>query len=205
VSDADIGTLASPLDPLGVTVAELLDTVAQTPSRPGSGASAALVTALAASLAGAAARASRAEWPDAAGVAAQADSLGQRARALAHENADAYERARFALERSRAMPSLRVAELPNAMGRSVDVLLRIGETAVDVAELCQVIAGRATGDVRADAAAAAALAGGSAEAIATLVRANLVVTADDEHTKQARVLSARAADAVRSAARDVES
>lgn len=205
MTKAEAGTVASPLDPLGVTLAELLDTVAQAPSRPGSGAAAALVTALAAALAGAAARASRAEWSDAAGVAAQADSLGQRARALARENAEAYERARFALERSRAMPSLRVAELPQAMSQTVDVLLRIGEASVDVAELSQVVASRATGDVRADAAAAAALAGGSAQAVSALVRANLVVTADDDSATQARVLAARADDAVRAAARDVES
>jgi formiminotetrahydrofolate cyclodeaminase len=205
VSDGDAGTLAVPLDPLGITVAELLDTVADTPSRPGSGAAAALVTALAASIAGASARASRAEWSDAAGVAAQADSLGHRARALAHDNAGAYEKARFALERSRAMPSLRVAELPEMMSRSIDVLLRIGEAAVDVAELSQAVAARATGDVRADAAAAAALAGGAAAAVTVLVQANLVVTPDDERVQQARVLASRADDAVRAAARDVGS
>jgi formiminotetrahydrofolate cyclodeaminase len=205
VTDGETGTLASPLDPLAVSVSELLDRVAEPPSRPGSGAAAALVTALAAAIAGAAARASRTEWPDASGIAAQADSLGMRARSLAHDNSETYERARFALERSRAMPSLRVAELPEAMSKAVDVLLRIGEAAVDVAELAREITGRATGDVRADAAAAAALARGAVDAVVALVHANLVVTPGDERGKQAGVLAARAEDAVRAATRDVES
>lgn len=205
MSDLGSDTLASPLDPLGITVADLLDTIAQAPTRPGSGSAAALVTAVGASLAAASARASRAEWSEAAGAAAQADALVARARTLARENAEAYERARFALERARALPSLRVAELPETLDRSLDVLLRIGETAVDVAELCATVLNRASGDVRADAAAAGALAGGAANAIGALVRANLLVTPDDERARQARVLAARADDAVRAAAREVES
>lgn len=200
----DAETLASPLDPLGITVAELLDTVAETTTRPGSGSAAALVVALAASIAGAAARASRAEWRDAEGVIAQADALGERARELARENADAYQRARFALERTRAMPDLRVAELPEVLSRSVDVLLRIGETAVDVAELSRAIAARASGDVRPDAAAAAGLAAGAADAAASLVRANLVVTPEDEIALRAKRLASSAADAARAAAREAE-
>ena len=196
--------LAEPLDPLGVTVAELLDTVAEQPARPGSGSAAALVVALAASLAGAAARASRADWRDAAGVVAQADALGERARALARENAEAYERARFALERTRAMPDLRVAELPEVLSRSVDVLLRIGETAVDVAELSRAIATRGAGDVRPDAAAAAGLASGAASAAASLVRANLVVSEDDDSAVRARRHASSADDAARAAAREAE-
>lgn len=200
----DAETLATPLDPLGVTVAELLDTVAESSTRPGSGSAAALVVALGAALAGAAARASRGEWRDAAGVAAQADALGERARELARENAEAYQRARFALERTRAMPELRVAELPDVLSRSVDVLLQIGETAVDVAELSRAIATRATGDVRADAAAAAGLAAGAADAAASLVRANLVVTPEDEAALRAKRLAASAGDAARAAAREAE-
>lgn len=205
MSELGSDTLASPLDPLGVTVADLLDTIAQSSTRPGSGSAAALVAAVGASVAAASARASRGEWGEAAGAAAQADSLAERARALARANAEAYERARFALERARAMPSLRVAELPDTLDRSVDVLLRIGETAADVAELSGVILDRASGDVRADAAAAAALAGGAANAVVALVRANLMVAPDDERAERARVLAARADDAVRAAAREVES
>src|SRR5215204_2619162 len=63
VTDAD--TLASPLDPLDVTVAELLDAIAEPRLRPGSGSAAALVVALAAAISGAAARASPEEWRDA--------------------------------------------------------------------------------------------------------------------------------------------
>lgn len=200
----DAETLASPLDPLGVTVAELLDTVAETNTRPGSGSAAALVVALAASIAGASARASQVDWRDAGGVIAQADALAERARELARENAEAYEQARFALERTRARPDVRVAELPEMLSRSVDVLLRIGETAVDVAELACAIAARGSGDVRPDAAAASGLAAGAADAAASLVRANLVVTPEDDVALRAKRFASSAADAARAAAREAE-
>jgi formiminotetrahydrofolate cyclodeaminase len=202
VTDAD--TVAFPLDPLDVTVAELLDAIAEPRSRPGSGSAAALVVGLAAAISGSAARASPAEWRDAAGVAAQADSLGARARQLARENASAYEKARFALERTRALPELRVAELPEVLSRSMDVLVRIGEAALDVAELSRAIATRASGDVRADAAAAAGLAAGAARAVESLVRANLLVTPEDDVVQQASRLAGSADDAARAAAREVE-
>ena len=202
MTDAD--TLASPLDPLDVTVAELLDAIAEPRSRPGSGSAAALVVALAAAISGAAARASPEEWRDAEGVAAQADALGARARELARENASAYEKARFALERTRALPELRVAELPDVLSRSMDVLLRIGETGLDVAELSRAIATRASGDVRADAAAAAGLAAGAARAVDSLVRANLLAAPEDETVQLASRLAASADDAARAAAREVE-
>jgi formiminotetrahydrofolate cyclodeaminase len=86
----------------------------------------------------------------------------------------------------------------------MDVLLRIGETGLDVAELSRAIATRASGDVRADAAAAAGLAAGAARAAESLVRANLLAAPEDEIVQQVSRLAASADDAARAAAREVE-
>src|SRR3954463_15329784 len=76
---------------------EFLDDVAAQGRTPGGGSAAALVTALAAALPAKIARTSTA-WPQGRGIAAQAESLRDRAAPLAQADAEEYEAALLALE-----------------------------------------------------------------------------------------------------------
>jgi formiminotetrahydrofolate cyclodeaminase len=94
-------------------------------------------------------------------------------------DADAYARARKAL----AEPDSGVLGL--ALQRAAAVPLTIAECAADVADLAALVADRADPEARADAAAAALLAAGAAQAAAHLVKINLGVLSDDERAQQA--------------------
>ena len=76
---------------------EFLDDVAARGRTPGGGSAAALVTALAAALLAKIARTSTA-WPESRGIAAQAESLRDRAAPLAQADAEEYEAALQARE-----------------------------------------------------------------------------------------------------------
>jgi glutamate formiminotransferase/formiminotetrahydrofolate cyclodeaminase len=156
-------------------------------AEPVSGSVAALVTALAASLASAAADRSRAEWEEAGGARAQAQALRRRAVELAERDAAAYALAREAYaQRGSASDTAEMGEdqeardwrLGDAVERAAEPPLQVAATAADVAELARAIADRGAGDVRADALIAAALAAAAARAAAHLVRINLVVGRD---------------------------
>jgi formiminotetrahydrofolate cyclodeaminase len=82
------------------------------------------------------------------------------------------------------------------MARAAEVPLEIARTAADVCEAAALVSERCDGLLRADAAASAALASGSALAAAQLVRANLLVAPDDPRVTQAF----RAADDARASA-----
>src|SRR5919197_823386 len=88
---------------------------------PGGGSVAAVVTAFAAALVGMTARLSREIWPDAGGVAAQAEALRARVAPLA--------------DAGTGTPGLRDVALGNAFSRAADLPLHIAEIATDVAEL----------------------------------------------------------------------
>ena len=81
---------------LDLRLREFLDEVAAEGKTPGGGSVAALVTAMAAGLLGKVARGSVDLWPEAAGIAAQAEGLGARAAPLAQADADQYEAALLA-------------------------------------------------------------------------------------------------------------
>jgi formiminotetrahydrofolate cyclodeaminase len=88
------------------TVEGLCETVAEETSAPGGGSVAAIAGALAASLVAMAARFSREDWKDAAGVVAQAEALRIRLLPLADE--DAHDVATLATEVAlRGNPNLR--------------------------------------------------------------------------------------------------
>jgi methenyltetrahydrofolate cyclohydrolase len=151
----------------------------------GGGPLAALVTASAAQLLADIARASRDDWPDARGVAAQAESLRDRATPLADLTAQAYEHALGAEGGD--------YELGRAYGEAAEPPLRIAETAADVAELAAVVAEYGDPARRADAVAAGLVAAGCASAAAELVAVNLTVSADDDRVRRANLLAEEAA------------
>jgi methenyltetrahydrofolate cyclohydrolase len=163
-------------------------------SAAGGGPLAARVTASAAELLANIARASRELWPDAAGVAAQAESLHDRAAPLAELSARAYRQAIAATgdDYDVGLAYTRAAEPP----------LRIVEAAADVVELAAVLARNGDPALRADAVGAGLVAAGAARAAAELVAVNLTVSADDERVRRADSFAegaARTAEAARTA------
>jgi len=160
----------------------------------GGGPLAALVTASAAELLAKIARASRDGWPEAGGVAAQAESLRDRVTPLADLAAQAYEEAIGAAGGD--------YEVGRAYARAADPPLRIAEAAADVAGLAALVAEHAEPALRADAVAAGFVAAGCARAAAELVAVNLTVSADDERVRRVELLAeeaARAAELARAA------
>jgi formiminotetrahydrofolate cyclodeaminase len=146
---------------------------------------AARVTASAAELLAAIARASKANWPEAAGVAAQAESLRDRTLPLAELAAQAYEQALGAEGGD--------YELGRAYAKAAEPPLRIAEAASAVTELAAHIAEYADPPLRADAVAAGLVAAGCARAAAELVAVNLTVSANDDRVRRAEFLAEEAA------------
>jgi formiminotetrahydrofolate cyclodeaminase len=157
----------------------------------GGGPLAALVTASAAELLANIARASSEGWPDARGVAAQAESLRDRVTPLAALTAQAYEHALQADGGD--------YEIGRAYAGAAEPPLRIAEAAADVAELAALVAGHADPTRRADAVSAGLVAAGCARAAAELVAVNLTVSANDERVRRANRLAEEAAHAAETA------
>ena len=162
---------------------EFLDDVAARGRTPAGGSAAALVTALAAALLAKIARTSTA-WPESRGIAAQAESL-----------------------RDRAAPTLVLAlpdsgPLGRAYARAAEPPLQIARAAADVAELAVVVARNGDPAFHADAVTAALLAAAAASSAAELVGVNLTASARDERVREAERLAesaARAAEEARAA------
>jgi formiminotetrahydrofolate cyclodeaminase len=175
---------------LDLRVNEFLDEVASANKTPGGGSVAALVTAAAAGLLAKVARASSETWPDARGVAAQAETLRDRVAPIAQVDADEYDA---------ALQARGDFEVGRAYARAAEPPLRIAEAAVDVALLSVTVAQLGDQSLRADAVTAAALAAGAARAAAELVAVNLTTSAEDERVLRARKLAQQAADAAEEA------
>ncbi len=188
---------------LDLRLREFLDEVAAEGRTPGGGTVAALVTAAAAGLLAKVARASKGAWPDAAGIAAQAVSLRDRAAPLAQVAADEYVAALRAREETgEGSVERRDFALGRAYARAAEPPLRIVEAAADVAHLAVAVARHGEPSLRADAVAAGALAAGAARAATELVAVNLTASAGDERVLRARALTeeaARAAEEARAA------
>jgi formiminotetrahydrofolate cyclodeaminase len=180
-------------------VGAFLDELAAREPVPGGGSAAAVAAAMGAGLLSMAARASRDSWPEAAGVAAQAEALRSRVEPLAQADAQAYDTALRLLEQAEAETATQGdAKLGSALVRAAAVPLQIAEAACTIAELGVLVAERADPRLRPDVAAAVILAAAATEIGAHLVGANLATQPDD-----ARV--ARAGELVMTAKRAVES
>src|ERR671930_734732 len=110
-------------DFLELPVRELLNRVAAPEPAPGGGSVLALTAALAAGILTMAARASGREWAEAAGAAAQAESLRARAAPLVTRDAQAYEEAlatRDAVAHSDLGPEHRDWEIGQAFARAAE-------------------------------------------------------------------------------------
>jgi formiminotetrahydrofolate cyclodeaminase len=180
---------------------EFLDDVAARGRTPGGGSAAALVTALAAALLAKIARTSTA-WPESRGIAAQAESLRDRAAPLAQATAEEYEAALQAREDEGQPGERRDFALGRAYARAAEPPLQIARAAADVAELAVVVARNGDPAFHADAVIAALLAAAAASSAAELVGVNLTASARDERVREAERLAesaARAAEEARAA------
>lgn len=175
--------------PLG----EFLDSVAAAESTPGGGSVAAVSVALAAALAGMAARFSTNHLPEASELADRADELRRLAASLAQSDAEAYGRV---LAAGRAGDTT----LAHALSEAADVPLAVAETGVEAAELAARLAQSGNPNLEGDAVAAALLAGAAARAAANLVRINLEhANIQDDRLQRAGDLARAATDAERAA------
>ena len=158
-------------------VAELTEPIAIGSADPPGGVGAALAVSLAATLAAAAAERSRTTWEEAGAVRAQAQTLRRRSLELAQRDAAAHAEARQRLgDRTGQSGDW---QLGQAVSAAAQPLLDLAACARDLAQLAELLAGHAEGDVRPDAVVAAMLAAGGARAAGHLVEINLVVGADD--------------------------
>jgi formiminotetrahydrofolate cyclodeaminase len=187
-------------DLLDARLRDLLTQVADESVSMAGGAATAAAVALAAGLAGNAARRSRDSWAEAGAMAGQADALQARAADLVEQGARAYAEAAARLkggsddEAEEAGPQ-RDWKLGVALGRAADTPLALAETGADIAELCAEVADHCDPSACPDAVAGAMLATAGADAAAHLVEVNLATGPEDERALAAREAAARAAAA----------
>ena len=188
---------------LDLRLREFLDEIAAEGRTPGGGSAAALVTAIAAGLLAKVARGSGDSWPEAAGIAAQAECLRDRATPLAEAAAKQYEAAlRTREETGVELGERRDFALGQAYAKAAEPPLQIVRAASDVAQLAIAVAENGEPALRADAVVAALLAAAAAKAAAELVAVNLTASASDPRVLEAAKLAedaARAAEAARAA------
>jgi formiminotetrahydrofolate cyclodeaminase len=174
--------LATTDDRLG----RLLGAIASKEPAPASGSASAAVVATAAALLEKCARLSARAWSGSDEAHGLAHSLRLRAEELVEEDVQAYL-GYVAATRSGA-------GLDSALSTTVDVPLEIVRAAAGASELADQLAAHGNPRLRADAVAAAILAGAAAETAAMLIRVNLPPASRDRRLVEARRL-ARAASA----------
>jgi formiminotetrahydrofolate cyclodeaminase len=174
----------------------LLEELAAPRETPGAGSALAAALAAAAAVVQMAARLSTETWPEAAGAAAQAEALRDRAAILVDEDAELYRRA---LEASAVEPGGSQESRDWAFGQAtaatIEPTLELVRIAADLAELCRESAPRVERRVHADVDAAAGLAAGVARGARALVVVNLTLLPDDPRVTEADRLVALASAA----------
>jgi len=184
----------------GLPLPALLEELAAPREVPGAGSALAAALAAAAAVVQMAARLSPESWADAAGVAAQAEALRERAVQLVDEDAEAYRQALEARaaadEKSR--PEQRDWALGQVTAAAAEPPLALARLAADLAELCAAAGERVEPRVHADVAAAAVLAAAVARGSRALVAANLTALAGDARVEEADQLVSAAEAAARS-------
>jgi formiminotetrahydrofolate cyclodeaminase len=184
----------------GLSLPALLEELAAPREVPGAGSALAASLATAAAVVQMAARLSPDSWTDASGVAAQAESLRDRAAKLVDEDAEAYRRALEARAADRTKkPEQRDWSLGQITAAAAEPPLALARLAADLAELCAAAGARVEPRVHADVAAAAALAAAVARGARELVAVNLTALAGDARVAEAD----RLVDAAETAARSV--
>ena len=183
-----------------MTLDEYLAGTAADQPVPGAASAAAVAVAVGAALVANVARRSRGHWEDAGGVVAQAEALRTRAMSLAETSADAYRTALSLLEpHDDEGGDTRDYALGSALSAVASLVLRLGEAAVDVAELGAFALELGDQRVRAEAVGAILLAEAGARSVSNIVALNLAVTRDDARAVRARMLADAASTTARRA------
>ena len=184
----------------GLSLPALLEELAAPNEVPGAGSALAVTLATAAAVVQMAARLPPDSWPDAAGVAAQAESLRERAARLVDDDAEAYRRALEARAAAHegAKPEQRDWSLGQVTAAAAEPPLALVRLAADLAALCAAAGDRVEPRVQADVAASAALAAAVARGARELVAVNLTALSDDPRVEEATKLAAAAEAAARS-------
>ena len=184
----------------GLSLTAFLEELAAPREVPGAGSALAVALATAAAVVQMAARLSPESWTDAAGVAAQADALRERAARLIDEDAEAYRRALDARAAAdvTGKPEQRDWALGRVTSEAAEPPLALVRLAADLAELCAAAGARVEPRVHADVAAAAALAAAVARGARELVATNLTALGGDLRVAEADRLVAAAEAAAKS-------
>jgi len=174
-------------DYLDLPLGEFLDRVASDSPAPGGGSVAAVAVALAAGLAGMAARLSSAQLADAPELIGRADAARLRVAPLARADAESYGRV---LEAYREPdPEARTARVRDALSRAADVPLAVAEAGNEVVGIASRLAEEGNPNLEGDALASVLLAGAGVRAAAKLVQINLsTANVDDDRPKRANGL-----------------
>jgi formiminotetrahydrofolate cyclodeaminase len=183
-------------DYLELPLGDLLERLSSGGHAPGGGSAAALTVAFAARLVSMVARCSS-DWDGAAGVAAQANAIGERAVGLAHTDGTVWENALAALREAETGAEddpKRDFALERKLEAAAAAPLEIAALGADTAELAALAGENGEPAYRADAAAAAALAAGGAAAASHLVQVNLGVRGGDPRLERARASEEAARD-----------
>ena len=185
-------------DYLDLPLGEFLDRVASDSPAPGGGSAAAIAVALAAGLAGMAARLSTGQLSDAPELADQADASRHGVAPLARADAESYGRVLDAYRESD--PETRMARVRDALSGAADVPLAVAEAGSEVVAIASRLAEEGNPNLEGDALAAVLLAGAGVRAAVALVRINLsTANVDDDRLGRANSLVDTTAAAVRQA------
>jgi formiminotetrahydrofolate cyclodeaminase len=182
-------------DYLDLPLGEFLNRVASDSPAPGGGSAAAIAVALAAGLAGMAARLSTGQLSDAPELADQADASRHGVAPLARADAESYGRVLDAYRESD--PETRMARVRDALSGAADVPLAVAEAGSEVVAIASRLAEEGNPNLEGDALAAVLLAGAGVRAAVALVRINLsTANVDDDRLKRAKGLADTTAAAV---------
>ena len=185
-------------DYLDLPLGELLDRVASDSPAPGGGSVAAVAVALAAGLAGMAARLSTGQLSDAPELAEKADASRSRVAPLARADAESYGRVLDAYRDPD--PETRATRARDALSRAADVPLAVAEVGSEVAGIAARLAEEGNPNLQGDALAAVLIAGAGVRAAAALVGINLsTANVDDDRLGRANSLVDTTAATVRRA------
>jgi formiminotetrahydrofolate cyclodeaminase len=185
-------------DYLNLPLGEFLDRVAAGSPAPGGGSVAAIAVALAAGLAGMAARLSSSQLAEAPDLARQADAARLRVAPLATADAESYGRVLDAYREPD--PEARTARVRDALSGAADVPLAVAGAGSEVAGIASRLAEEGNPNLEGDALAAVLLAGAGVRAAAKLVQINLsTADVDDDRLRRANSLVDTTATTVRRA------
>ena len=174
-------------DYLDLPLGEFLDRVASDGPAPGGGSVAAIAVALAAGLAGMAARLSSERLDDAPELAGRADAARLRVAPLAGADAESYGRVLDAYREPD--PEARTARVREALSGAADVPLAVAEAGNEVVGIAYRLAEKGNPNLRGDALASVLLAGAGVRAAAELVGINLsAADVDDDRLGRANSL-----------------